>query len=106
MNIKNLGIFGVVLLVIMCIVMSSGCVSSEQSQTQTQSNSTPAIQKNILVCPNPDCYLHDPNHYTGYGRGIRPITCVPIVSGNQGVAVTTGYHYVCEYCGHQWDVEK
>ncbi len=86
-------------IIVLAVLMVSGCVSSDTANNTT--SQPPVYEKHTLVCPNPDCPLHDPNgrlYFTGNAaRGLRPIDCEVTSSGYS-------YHYVCQVCGEQWDV--
>lgn len=92
---------GIAVIIMLAVLMISGCVSSD-SQPTAQTT----YEKHILVCPNPDCPLHDPNgrlYFTGNAaRGLRPIDCEPYSKVNGD---TSGFHYLCQVCGEEWDVK-
>lgn len=89
---------GIAVIIMLAVLMISGCVSSD-SQPTAQTT----YEKHILVCPNPDCPLHNPNKsINGYGAYMRPIDCEPYSKVNGD---TSGFHYLCQVCGEEWDVK-
>lgn len=86
------------------ITVFSGCTSTDNSTKQPVQPQT--YQKHTLICPNPNCPLHDPNYqisYGGVGTGsgkVRPIDC-EVTGTYTGKKIK--YHYLCQVCGEEWD---
>jgi len=86
-------ILGIALVIIgiVMIISSSGCVSDNASNTSTQQ-----YQTHILLCPNTDCVLNKPDgHANGYAGYVRPISVYYSPQDRHT-------HYICGLCGEQW----
>ena len=84
MNKLQFGVGLVVILMGIClIVMSSGCTSATNG----------AYERHVVVCPNPECPLHDPNAHLSYHRDID----MEYIGMGQRT-------YLCQVCGEQWTV--
>lgn len=75
-------------------VLVSGCTAEPQTQPVQEKSKYP-----VLVCPNPDCTLHDSRDgvsLSGMGnKRLRPIDME--YSPNKGANV-----YLCQICGTEW----
>lgn len=83
---------------IICVLIGvasvSGCVDNIQSTNNT--DTIPSYEKHTIVCPNPDCPLHDPNYQfsSTYESNKRPTDLEYDPMGNS--------HYLCQVCGEKW----
>lgn len=84
----------IALALILVVLTISGC-----TQAPTQAQGPAKYERNVIICPNPDCPLHDPNGRVrsavdGYNG--RPID----MEYNGGA----GTHFLCQVCGEQWSM--
>ena len=89
-----IGIIGMVI----CI---SGCVENGVNQSVNTSQKTePAYVKNTVVCPNPECPLHNPNKKVDIGQsGVGGQPLRPI---DMEMSPTGACYYLCQVCGERW----
>jgi hypothetical protein len=81
--------------VLLACIMISGCTNNPTT-TNNDNLSTTSYQKHTIICSNPDCSLHDPNHYTAIGRPIDMEVGDTTAGGSKTV------YYLCQVCGEQW----
>ena len=84
---------------ILFVSLTFGCVDN----TAKNETAPPAYERNMVVCPNPDCPLHESNGYiyfdgNGYStketyEGMRPI---------DAEMTDRGLVYLCQVCGEVW----
>jgi len=90
MKISSVAIF---ICIMVLGVMISGCIKDQPVASSTNQTS---YQKHTVVCPNPECPLHDPNYrFTdSYESSDRPI--------DMEIGSTGSKYYLCQVCGEEW----
>lgn len=97
----NKGIYALVVIIctIGIVVMVSGCTDNSTNATANTTAEPPKYVKHTVVCPNPECKLHDPNSVCSYaGEYGRPIDMEIYETNTYG-----NVKYLCQICGEQWD---
>jgi hypothetical protein len=100
----DMRILAILIGIFIIVTVIAGCTTPNATNNTTTPSTS--YEKHTLICPNPDCILHNPDaalYFNGNGRaGLRPILCVQMTVGGN----TYGYHYVCQVCGEEWEVKQ
>lgn len=102
---KNLKEIIGILAVMILVSIAFGCTdNSGVNATSELSEPQPTDNYTVIICPNPDCVLHDPNGYVhmygSSGESTPDLRPIDMAVDRDMVFI---HFYQCQVCSAQWD---